>query len=139
VQPVYLQATGTGGAPTELQFVIVATNLEVEMRPTLEEALVAVAGDDAAAPADAATANVEGEPTPGEDAPAPTIADALIAFDRGERALQDGDWAAYGEAQEELGRILDALAPADGVEAPQDLESAQPAEPVLVGTPVPNP
>lgn len=140
VQPVYLQATGTGGAPTELQFVIVATNLEVEMRPTLEEALVAVAGDDAAAPADAATANVEGEPIPGGEAPAPTIADALIAFERGERALQDGDWAAYGDAQEELGRILDALAPADGAEAPQDPdpESAQPAEPVLVGTPAPN-
>ena len=58
VQPVYLQATGSAGAPTELKFVIVATNLQVEMRPTLEEALAAVAVIDAEESA-AATGNVE--------------------------------------------------------------------------------
>ena len=60
VQPVYLQATGTEGAPTELTFVIVATGEEVEMRPTLEEALAAISGEDEAGGPGAATANVEG-------------------------------------------------------------------------------
>ena len=60
VQPVYLRATGSGGSPTELTFVIVATNTRVEMRPTLEEALAAVAGaeESGAAPG----GNVEGLP-----------------------------------------------------------------------------
>ena len=47
----------------------------------------------------------------------------------GNEALQEGDWAAYGEAQSELGRILDTLARSAGV--PTE------AEPVAVATPVP--
>ncbi len=110
VQPVYLQATGSGGAPTELQFVIVATNLEVSMQPTLEAALAAVAGDDGGAARDAGTANVEDGAAPGLEQPTATITDALVAFDRGQTALSEGDWAAYGEAQAELERILGELA-----------------------------
>jgi uncharacterized protein len=57
------------------------------------------------------------------------VADALDAYERGQKALQEGDWAAYGEAQEELGGILDTLARSAGV--PTELE------PVGVATPVP--
>jgi uncharacterized membrane protein (UPF0182 family) len=109
VQPVYLQATGMEGAPSELTFVIVATNEQVEMRPTLEEALAAVAGDDAAEGPGATTADVEDGPTPGLAAVA-TVSDALTAFERGQEALQRGDWSAYGEAQAELEQILEGLA-----------------------------
>jgi uncharacterized membrane protein (UPF0182 family) len=116
VQPVYLQATGMEGAPTELTFVIVATNEQVEMRPTLEEALLAVAGDDASAPADAATVDVEGEAAPGTAVLQATVADALAAYERGQLALRDGDWSAYGESQAELERILESLAVSAGVE-----------------------
>jgi uncharacterized membrane protein (UPF0182 family) len=127
VQPVYLQATGMEGAPSELTFVIVATNEQVEMRPTLEEALAAVAGDDAAEPPGAATADVEDvTAAPG----AATAADALAAFERGQAALSDGDWAAYGEAQAELERILTNLA------LPAGVESLAP-EPAPAGTPTP--
>jgi uncharacterized membrane protein (UPF0182 family) len=35
---------------------------------------------------------------------------AQEAFDRGEKALRNGDWAAYGEAQDELNAILKKLA-----------------------------
>jgi uncharacterized protein len=129
VQPVYLQATGTEGAPTELTFVIVATGEQVEMRPTLEEALAAVAGEDEEAGPGAATADVEGDLAPGAAPITGTVADALDAYERGQRALQEGDWAAYGEAQSELGRILDTLARSAGV--PTE------AEPVAVATPVP--
>ena len=129
VQPVYLQATGMAGAPTELTFVIVATSEEVEMRPTLEEALAAVAGDDGAEGPGAGANNVEGGPEPGTEPIAATVADALAEYERGQRALGEGDWATYGEAQAELERILEALARTTG--APVE------PEPVPIGTPVP--
>ena len=96
VQPLYLQATGTGGAPTELQFVIVATQDDVEMRPTLAEALAAAVGGDTASATDGA--NVEGTGLPGDGsaiASPEMLADqALAASQRGAEALQRGDWEA---------------------------------------------
>ena len=115
VQPVYLQATGMEGAPSELTFVIVATNEQVEMRPTLEEALAAVAGDDASEPADAATADVEGDLAPGAAPIQATVAAAIAVYERGQTALQEGDWASYGESQAELERILESLAISAGL------------------------
>lgn len=125
VQPVYLQATGTGGAPTELKFVIVVTNQQVEMRPTLEEALAAVSG------ADSATAGTATS-TSSEMPAVATPADALAAYERGQQALRDGDWAEYGEAQAELEGILESLA--GGQQEP-----AAPASPdaAVAATPVP--
>lgn len=137
VQPVYLQATAGAGAPTELQFVIVVTNLKVEMRPTLEEALQAISGADADSPADAANANVEAGAAGGPEPSGATVADALIAFERGESALQTGDWVAYGEAQAELQRILEELSRSSGVAPAEALEPAAELEPVIDGTPVP--
>ena len=125
VQPVYLRATGTAGAPTELTFVIVATSEQVEMRRTLEEALAAVAGTDEGGPA--AGQNVEGgAPSEGPNRVA-TAADALAAYDRSQDALRNGRWADYGEAQAELEQILETLA---GSAAP-------PANAAAAGTPVP--
>jgi uncharacterized protein len=130
VQPVYLQATGTEGAPTELTYVIVATGEEVEMRPTLEEALAAVAGNDEADGPGAATENVEGDLAPGAAPITGTVAEAVDAYERGQQALRDGDWAAYGAAQEELGRILDTLARSAGIPTEPQPESG-------AATPVP--
>jgi uncharacterized protein len=139
VQPVYLQATGTGGAPTELQFVIVATNLQVEMRPTLEEALLAVAGDDAQEPANAANANAEGGEGQGEEPQNATVAAALESYDRGQDALREGNWAEYGEAQRELERILEALAGSSGTPVSGEEIGAPPAQPEFIGSPAPVP
>src|SRR5215213_1899844 len=129
VQPVYLQATATEGAPTELTYVIVATGEQVEMRPTLEEALAAITGADEADSPQATTANAGGDLAPSAAPISGTVADALGAYERGQQALKEGDWAAYGEAQEELGGILDTLARAAGV-------PTEP-EPVPIATPVP--
>ena len=129
VQPMYLQATATEGAPTELKFVIVATAEQVEMRPTLEEALLAVAGDDAEAGPGGASANVEGDGSALPEGLPASVDDALDAFDRGNAALQEGDWAAYGKAQAELQAILERLA--------QDGQNVPTAEPVASGTPTP--
>lgn len=129
VQPMYLQATATEGAPTELKFVIVATAQQVEMRPTLEEALLAVAGDDAIAPGSAG-ANVEDDAgSAAVDVANVTVDDALEVFERGNTALQEGDWEAYGEAQAELQEILEQLA-ANG-----EFDTAP--QPMITGTPVP--
>jgi uncharacterized membrane protein (UPF0182 family) len=133
VQPVYLQATASGGAPTELQFVIVVTSSHVEMRPTLEDALQAIAeADSSGSPGE----NVEGG-VPAPDMAASTVQEALAAFERGEAALQQGDWEAYGEAQAELQRILVVLAGG----AASDNSGVAPVEPPpdlpVVGTPVP--
>ena len=38
------------------------------------------------------------------------ISDAQAAFDRGQQALQNGDWAGYGQAQSDLQAILQKLA-----------------------------
>jgi uncharacterized protein len=130
VQPVYLQATATEGAPTELTFVIVATGEEVEMRPTLEEALAAVAGNDEADGPGSNTENIEGDLGPGVAPITGTVAEAVDAYERGQQALQEGDWAAYGEAQEELGRILDTLARSAGI-------PTEPQPEPVVATPVP--
>jgi hypothetical protein len=56
-----------------------------------------------------------GGPGPEEAAPAgPTqtglVSQANEAYDRAVAAQRAGDWAAYGEALQELGRILDELA-----------------------------
>jgi hypothetical protein len=136
VQPVYLQATGTGGAPTELQFVIVATSLQVEMKPTLEEALEAVLAGQEAAPADARNANVEAAPEPNASATVlsgATATDALAAYQRGQDAMQRGDWEAYGQAQRDLEEILVSLTGTPVVPA----EPAGAASPVAQATPAP--
>ena len=137
VQPVYLQATGSSGnAPTELQFVIVATNLQVEMQPTLEEALAAILAGQEAAPANAENANVEAEP--GSDASVTVLAgatatDALSAYQRGQDAIQRGDWEAYGQAQQDLEEILVSLAGTPAAVTP----AAPVASPIPRATPVP--
>jgi hypothetical protein len=97
------------------------------MRPTLEEALLAVSGADAAAGPDAAGTDVEAR-IPGAAVTA-TVADALEVFERGNQALQEGDWAAYGEAQEELQQILEVLAESES--------GVQVVVPEAAGTPVP--
>jgi uncharacterized protein len=100
------------------------------MRPTLEEALAAVAGNDEADGPGAATENVEGDLAPGAAPITGTVAEAVDAYERGQQALRDGDWAAYGAAQEELGRILDTLARSAGIPTEQQPES-------VAATPVP--
>jgi hypothetical protein len=126
VQPLYLQSTSVEGALPELQRVIVATNEKVVMRDTLAEAIQAVIE-----PSSEPVTELEPAPTPetgtNEGAqpgatpvatattppPSGTTADlaaqAQQAFDDGQTALQNGDWAAYGEAQARLESLLQQI------------------------------
>ena len=108
VQPLYLQATAGQGAPSELKYVIVATNETVEMAPTLAEALGAVAGDDAGPAAPNDTTPAGGDSAIPQDAV--TLAgQALDSFNRSQEALATGDWATYGEQQRNVQEILTDL------------------------------
>jgi uncharacterized membrane protein (UPF0182 family) len=116
VEPVYLRAT-QDGYPL-LRKVLAGYGANVALADTLDEALAAVFESDP---------NPTPEPVPGpepEPGPTPTptptpgpsgdpltdlqtaLADAQAAYERGQAALADGDFAAYGQAQADLEAAL---------------------------------
>jgi uncharacterized membrane protein (UPF0182 family) len=123
VQPMYLQAAGSTATAPRLVGVIVATNQEVVMAPTLAEAIDLLEGGEAAVidtgpePSIPDTTQPERAETPGvpiadlaglsDDA---LVREAIATFDRGQAALAEGDWATYGEEQARLEAILTLLA-----------------------------
>lgn len=113
VEPLYLQAQQS--QLPELTRVIATYGTRIVMEPTLEDAMMALITGTAAG--DAPTEVEEGEvPTVGQQTTTPPAeAGALVesardAYQRAVAAQRRGDWAAYGEALEELGQILDRLA-----------------------------
>ncbi|MDR3365253.1 MAG: UPF0182 family protein [Clostridiales Family XIII bacterium] len=138
VEPIYLQANE--GSMPEVKKIIVYYNDKIAYENTLAEALDAMfgagVGDGSATLPGGEDADQEGDGsgTPGGEGTSPggagtspggsdagaaeidglsqaeLIAGAQAAFDKGQRALKDGDWAAYGEAQKELGEYLSKLA-----------------------------
>ena len=118
VEPLVLQARQS--QLPELRRVIATWGTHIVMEPTLEDAMMTLirrmGGDPEAAEATEPGETV-GEAPPGGDrqAPAPSRADrsmaqeAREAYDRAVAAQRRGDWAAYGEALEELGRILERM------------------------------
>lgn len=113
VEPVYLRAEQ--GELPELRRVIVAHDNDIVMRETLEGALTAIFGESTAAPVAQPPATPEQEAAATADLPTLTadqsdrIQDALNAYEAGRAALQQGDWEAYGQAQQELESILNEL------------------------------
>lgn len=117
VQPLYLQATAGQGAPTELKYVIVATNEQVEMWPTLAEALGAIVGDDEQLQRDGRELPATAQTAP-PDVSASLAQQALDSYERAQAALERGDWAAYGDEQATLQQLLvEIVAVTDGVPA----------------------
>jgi hypothetical protein len=121
VEPLFLQAQQS--QLPELRRVIVTYGTVIVMEPTLEDAMLALirrtAGSEAAREAQRAGLVSRGGAAEAENgaggAVAPVTAPGLIvqanaAYDRAVAAQRAGDWAAYGEALEELGRILEAMA-----------------------------
>ncbi|HEV2128477.1 MAG TPA: UPF0182 family protein [Thermomicrobiales bacterium] len=127
VQPMYLQASESSAAAPRLARVIVAANNQVVMAPTLGEAIdsLRVPEDNVVEAGDASAVVAEIEADVGPQAPTqPSVSladlagmsedrlldEAVAAFDRGQEALANGDWSAYGEEQTRLEAILDLLA-----------------------------
>jgi uncharacterized membrane protein (UPF0182 family) len=130
IQPLYLQSRDSAAAAPKLVRVIVATDQQVVMRATLPEAISALADPDAAtvgeiedvpeevtetAPVSqgAETDQVEVAPVSSGDFAGMSESDlateAQASYDRAQTALQAGDWTTYGQEQERLGKILEAL------------------------------
>lgn len=106
VEPLFLQAQQS--QLPELRRVIATYGTQIVMEPTLEEAMLALIEG---APA---VSLIDETGEAGVDAPVTTdddlVSRARTAYRRAVEAQRAGDWAAYGEAIEELGRILDAQA-----------------------------
>jgi uncharacterized membrane protein (UPF0182 family) len=120
VQPLYLQATGSQGGLPELRRVIVASNEKVVMRPTLDEALQALVegAPTTQEPGTEQPTTQPQAPTPGQSENVASLSQqALEAYQRGQQALQQGDWATYGQQQAILADILQRLASATGAPA----------------------
>ncbi|MFH5824033.1 UPF0182 family protein [Georgenia sp. AZ-5] len=142
VQPVYVQASSGTQYPL-LQRVLVSFGDEIGFASTLDEALDQVFGGDSGA--EAGDAEVQPETPDGQAPPSGTtevpaaaqerltqaLADAQQALEDSNTALAQGDWTAYGEAQERLTTAIgEALAaeeeiaasageaPAEGGQAP---------------------
>ena len=129
VQPLYLQARGNQGAPSnalpELKRILVTTsspNQGVVMSDRLDTALEALAqgrtGVIASTPLPpGGTTSPTPSPSPGASG-TPTVpgdpnalaTQALAAYDRAQEALKLGDWATYGREMAEVQRLLNELA-----------------------------
>ncbi|MGH7564769.1 MAG: UPF0182 family protein, partial [Gemmatimonadota bacterium] len=111
VEPLYLQAQQS--QLPELRRVIAAFGSRIVMEPTLEDAILALIETGDEAPAAEPGFSPVVEEGPGE--PPAQVADlarqAQTAYDRAIAAQRRGDWAAYGEALDELGRILGRMSP----------------------------
>jgi uncharacterized membrane protein (UPF0182 family) len=123
VEPLFLQAQQS--QLPQLTRVIATYGQQIVMEPTLEDAMMALIRGTPGSRRTRAEAgevvgeapSVEREPgAPVDEGAAPAAAglesltrEANAAYDRAVQAQRRGDWAAYGEALAELGRILDRM------------------------------
>ncbi|MCU1692201.1 MAG: hypothetical protein JWM64_1292, partial [Frankiales bacterium] len=131
VLPIYARAPGNDSFPT-LQVVLGSFGNQVASGDTFAQVLDQLFGRSTGRPA-----TPTASPRPGTS-PSPTsslqpLVDAASrAFEDGQRALRENDFAAYGEAQARLQQALQALADASGTAgpaAPSASASAAPSGP----------
>ncbi len=109
VEPIFLQAEQSD--LPELTRVIVAHGDQVVMQPTLEMALAEIFGAEAVARAfpDIAADEIQPEEPSGAAGLGDLARQAESVYRRAQERLRAGDWAGYGQAIEELGRLLQRL------------------------------
>lgn len=116
VEPVYLEATNS--SIPEVKRIIVAYGDRIAYEETLAECLVSLFGEEAANGVDSSGGSVSEETSTGTGKPAQNteltqdelIQQAVTAYDNAQSAMQQGDWAAYGECLEDLEEALNKLA-----------------------------
>jgi hypothetical protein len=103
VEPVYVQAEAETSFPL-LRKVLVSFGNDVAFEDTLEQALDSLfRGQGVVPPAEPTQPEPGGEPGVDQnEALDQALADAQAAIEDAEQALADGDFAAYGQAQEDL-------------------------------------
>lgn len=114
VQPVYVESTSSTSYPV-LRYVLTAFGDQVGFARTLGEALDQTFGGDAQATT-ADGAGVEAGPDDEEQAEKTdeeklndAIVEATEAMKAADEAMKEGDWTAYGKAQDELQKALEKL------------------------------
>ncbi|MFD8301208.1 UPF0182 family protein [Streptomyces sp. NPDC059690] len=114
VEPVYVR--GGGLKYPLLRKVLVSYGDKTAFEDTLDQALNKVFGAESSTtpPPDQGTTP---PPTSGNPTVQQALGDAQKAFDAGQKALQKGDWKAYGEAQKDL---EDALKRAEEAQSKAD-------------------
>lgn len=128
VQPVYVQSSGDASYPT-LRRVLVGFGEKVGFAPTLDEALNKLFGGESGAQtaqdagvdsteADAGEGGSEGGSSSGGESPdlKKSLDEANKAMQDSSEAMKNGDWAAYGKAQDRLNKALDDALKADGAQ-----------------------
>ncbi|WP_338900296.1 UPF0182 family protein [Streptomyces sp. TG1A-60] len=118
VEPVYVR--GGGLKYPLLRKVLVTYGGNTAFEDTLDEALNKVfetEGSTTEPPADDGDEGTDEPPTSGDPTVQQALEEAQKAFDEGQQALKDGDWEAYGRAQQEL---EDALKRAEEAQAATD-------------------
>jgi uncharacterized membrane protein (UPF0182 family) len=113
VEPIYVQSSGAGGYPL-LRKVLVGFGQQVVLADSIAEGLRAVLGTEVDVPVDPEEP-IDPE-QPNETALQRLVA-ALTAAEKaiadGEAALADGNFAAYGAAQDRLARAIAAAKAAE--------------------------
>ena len=143
VETVYLKASGN--SMPEVKRVILYYNDRIAYEPTLAEALDSMfgtgVGDESATQAGGlevdqdpgnvtetpSTPTTPSKPSAGDGAGMTRdelIAAAQEAYDRADKAMRNGDWKAYGEAQEDLGRYLMLLSSAPTAQSAPPINEA---------------
>ncbi len=122
VEPLYLQAES--GQLPELKRVIVSYENTIRMRPTLEEALLAVFAPEGEAAARRDAAEAAGLP-PVEMDWRDHVGEAQRLLLEIEKAAGRGDWTAWGQAMDELERVVRKLAEQAGVAEPEPAPGQQ--------------
>jgi len=115
VQPLFLRASG--GSIPEMKRVVVASGDRVVMAETLDQALTAMFGGEAAVAVSGQQADTAaaGAPLPNAAVPAASAAvgslvqQAQTHYDRAIAAQRAGDWATYGKEISALGSVLEQL------------------------------
>ena len=145
VQPIYVSGRDGGGYPL-LQAVIVSFGNKIAWAKTLDSALDQLFGGESGA--QAADSDVEGG---GGDAETPatpqTQSEQLKAaldevkrqYDAGQAALAEGDWAAYGTAQDALAAAISKAVELSPEGGSMEGEAPQPVAPTAAPTATPAP
>ncbi|MFJ8600524.1 UPF0182 family protein [Streptomyces shenzhenensis] len=122
VEPVYVR--GGGLKYPLLRKVLVTYEGRTAFEDTLDEALDVVFGAKASTPPPSddgtGTGTENPPPTSGDPTVQQALKDAQKAFDAGQEAMKDNDWAAYGKAQKDL---QDALRRAEEAQVKADSAS----------------
>ena len=109
VEVVYVQAEGDVQSLPEVKKVIVSYEDTIVMTDTLMEGIEAIFGDvdgsDSAKPDDGIAAPDDTPTVPSGD----LQKEALDTFNKAEKAIANGDWAAYGKYMDDLERILNQM------------------------------